>query len=56
MKPHISIITLGVKNLERSTKFYEDLGFPVERSEDITFIKTSKVTRMALYSLENLAY
>jgi uncharacterized protein len=31
MKPGISIITLGVDNLERSLKFYRDgLGFPTE--------------------------
>lgn len=31
MRPKISIITLGVDNLERSLKFYRDgLGFPTE--------------------------
>lgn len=31
MKPHISVITLGVDDLERSLRFYRDgLGFPTE--------------------------
>lgn len=55
MKPHISIITLGVKNVETATAFYEKLGFPVERNGAITFISTSPITKMALYGLEDLA-
>ena len=31
MKPRISVITLGVDDLERSLKFYQDgLGLPTE--------------------------
>ena len=56
MKPHISIITLGVNNLKKSTDFYEKLGFPVERSESITFISTSPISKLALYGLEDLAH
>ena len=34
MKPRISMITLGVADLEKSIKFYEDgLGFPRMESE-----------------------
>jgi len=32
MEPRISIITLGVKDLEKSLRFYRDgLGFPTTR-------------------------
>lgn len=31
MKPHITVLTLGVDDLERSLTFYRDgLGFPTE--------------------------
>lgn len=55
MKSHISIVTLGVKDLKRSTDFYEKLGFLVERSESITFITTSPISKLALYRSEDLA-
>jgi catechol 2,3-dioxygenase-like lactoylglutathione lyase family enzyme len=44
MEPRISIITLGVEDLERSLVFYRDgLGFPTTRkAEDgIVFFQTS---------------
>ncbi|NBD18124.1 MAG: VOC family protein [Cyanobacteria bacterium] len=56
MKPRISIITLGVSNLEKSYKFYTALGFPTSKKpeDDIIFFKTDGVS-LALYPLEQLA-
>ena len=57
MEPRMSIITLGVRDLERSYRFYhEGLGFPTtSRLEDgIIFFQTSG-TRLALYPLDKLA-
>jgi predicted lactoylglutathione lyase len=53
----MSIITLGVKDLQKSYRFYhEGLGFPTEsKPEDgIIFFQTTG-TRLALYPLEKLA-
>jgi catechol 2,3-dioxygenase-like lactoylglutathione lyase family enzyme len=57
MEPRISIITLGVKNLERSLQFYRDgLGFPTTRNAEqgIVFFQTSGVC-LALYPYDELA-
>lgn len=57
MEPRISIITLGVKNLDVSYKFYhEGLGFPTTRKVDegIIFFQTSGAC-LTLYPLEKLA-
>ena len=57
MEERISIITLGVEDLERSFRFYKDgLGFPTESKIEngIIFFQTSG-TRLALYPLEKLA-
>lgn len=57
MESRISIITLGVIDLEKSFRFYhEGLGFPTEgKLEDgIIFFQTSG-TRLALYPLDKLA-
>jgi catechol 2,3-dioxygenase-like lactoylglutathione lyase family enzyme len=57
MEPRISIITLGVADLERSYKFYhQGLGFPTTRKpeEGIIFFQTSG-TCLALYPLDKLA-
>jgi len=57
MEPRISIITLGVKNLERSYNFYHHgLGLPTTRSPEdgIIFFKTNG-TCLALYPLDGLA-
>jgi len=54
MEPRLSIITLGVSNLQRSFSFYaEGLGLPTTRHPDqgIIFFKTSGVT-LALYPYE----
>jgi hypothetical protein len=57
MEPRISIITLGVKSLQRSLEFYRDgLGFPTTRKaeEGIIFFQTSG-TCLALYPCDELA-
>ncbi|ELR67916.1 Lactoylglutathione lyase [Photobacterium marinum] len=56
MEPRISIITLGVSDLERSFHFYQSLGFPTTRKPEsgIIFFQTSGVC-LALYPLEELA-
>ncbi|TCK08200.1 VOC family protein [Marinobacterium mangrovicola] len=57
MEPRISLITLGVDDLERAYRFYaEGLGFPAHRTEgqDIVFFSTAG-TRLALYPREKLA-
>jgi len=56
MEARISIITLGVKDLERSFRFYhEGLGLPtLNKVEDgMLFFQTSG-TRLALYPLDKL--
>lgn len=57
MEARVNIITLGVKDLERSYHFYhEGLGFPTENKleDGIIFFQTSG-TRLALYPLDKLA-
>ncbi len=57
MEPRISLITLGVKDLERSLRFYRDgLGFPTTWNGDkgVIFFQTRGVC-MALYPYEKLA-
>ena len=57
MEPRISIITLGVKDMARSIRFYrEGLGLPTDAKNDakIAFFGTAG-TRLALYPLADLA-
>ena len=57
MEPRISIITLGVSDLVRSTAFYRDgLGLPLQEGsgEGIAFFDTQG-TWLALYPREELA-
>ena len=56
MKPHISIITLGVRDLAASVKFYEvGLGFPrMESPPEVAFF-TLNGTWLGLYGREALA-
>jgi catechol 2,3-dioxygenase-like lactoylglutathione lyase family enzyme len=56
MKQHIHIITLGVKDLETSKKFYtETLGWKISRpQEGIVFFQSGGVV-LALYPRDQLA-
>lgn len=57
MEPRLSIITLGVADLERSYRFYHNcLGFPTTRKPDsgIIFFQTGGVC-LALYPEDKLA-
>ena len=56
MKPYLTIITLGVTDLQRSVRFYhEGLGLPLKgEPENIAFFDTGG-TILALYPREALA-
>jgi len=56
MEPRISLITLGVADLERATRFYEEaLSLPrLETPPSVTFFEMGK-TWLALWSRESLA-
>ncbi|WP_316858885.1 VOC family protein [uncultured Cohaesibacter sp.] len=57
MDPRISLITLGVRELERSVRFYRDgLGWPTsyEPGQGVAFFK-SWGTVLALYPIDKLA-
>ncbi len=44
MKPKITLITLGVADLDKSTKFYKKLGFKEEENNDtIVFFKLNNI-------------
>lgn len=56
MKPHITIITLGVEDLQRAIHFYQKgLGLPrTDDSESIAFFEMGG-TMLALYPRDELA-
>jgi len=56
MEPRISLITLGVADLERATRFYEEcLALPrLQTPPSVTFFELGK-TWLALWPRENLA-
>jgi len=57
LKPRISLITLGVTDLERSTRFYRDgLGLPMYdfEGEGVAFFTTA-TTWLGLYPIDALA-
>ncbi|MCU7842507.1 MAG: VOC family protein [Candidatus Thiodiazotropha sp. (ex Monitilora ramsayi)] len=56
MKPRISMITLGVTDLERSIRFYRDgLGFPQMESPPSVAFFTLNGSWLGLYGYEALA-
>ncbi|WP_036042270.1 VOC family protein [Leptospira alstonii] len=56
MQPRINMITLGVKNLEETVRFYEEgLGFPKMKFEGNIAFFTLNGTWFALYPWEELA-
>lgn len=56
MEQRLSIITLGVKDLERSREFYERLGWrrSMEKAEGIVFFQAGGIA-VALYPRQELA-
>ncbi len=64
MKPNISVITLGVDDLERSLLFYRDgLGFPTEgiigqefEYGAVVFIQLQPGLRLALWPRKSIAH
>jgi len=56
MKPHITLITLGVKDLQRAIEFYQQgLGLPRREGPDgIAFFETTG-TMLSLYPRDKLA-
>lgn len=57
VEPRISLITLGVRDLERSVRFYRDgLGFPLSSAsqEGVAFFQTGG-TVLALFARHELA-
>lgn len=57
LKPYVSLVTLGVEDLERSVTFYRDgLGWPVSgaSTKDVAFLRTGGVV-LSLYPREKLA-
>jgi catechol 2,3-dioxygenase-like lactoylglutathione lyase family enzyme len=56
MEPRLSLVTLGVADLQRATKFYEEvLGLPrIPTPPEVTFFELGK-TWLALYPRELLA-
>jgi predicted lactoylglutathione lyase len=58
MKPHVSMITLGVENVKRSAEFYRCLGFTPRTNNDdenIVFFDLVSGVVLALYWREALA-
>ena len=56
MKPRISMITLGVQNVQRSAKFYEQgLGFPKIESQPTVAFFDLNGSWLGLYGREALA-
>jgi uncharacterized protein len=52
MNPHVSFITLGVKDLNRAKQFYGDgLGWPiqVDQGHFVSFVQASGSSAVALY-------
>lgn len=64
MKPRISVLTLGVDNLERSLAFYRDgLGLPTQgiigsefEHGAVAFFDLQSGLKLALWSLDDLAH
>ena len=58
MKPHVAVITLGVRDLPRARRFYEDgLGWPVQQEDYnwVCFSLGGGSSALALYPWDALA-
>lgn len=64
MKPRITVITIGVSNLEKSLKFYRDgLGFPTEgiigkefEHGAVAFFDLQNGVKLALWARSSIAH
>jgi catechol 2,3-dioxygenase-like lactoylglutathione lyase family enzyme len=58
MKPHVNVITLGVRDLAQAQRFYADgLGWPIRVEDDnwVVFTLGSGDSVLALYAWDELA-
>ena len=58
MNPHVSVITLGVRDLDRARRFYgEQLGWPIHQEDDnwACYELEGGATALALYPWDELA-
>ena len=58
MKPHVAVITLGVKDLARARAFYsEGLGWPIQQEDQdwVCFLLGEGSSALALYPWDELA-
>ena len=58
MNPHVSVITLGVRDLPRSRRFYaEQLGWPIHQEDFnwVCFLLGGGTSALALYPWDELA-
>ena len=58
MNPHISVIAIGVMDVNRSKQFYGDLGWPVQidQGQFVSFDSADGSSGLALYKREALAH
>jgi hypothetical protein len=57
VKPAVSLVTLGVRDVAASTRFYEALGFPLSSGSvpgEVSFFRTAGGL-LGLYGADNLA-
>jgi uncharacterized protein len=58
MKPHVAIITLGVRDFARARSFYsEGLGWPIQQEDDnwVCFLLGDGSSALTLYPWDELA-
>jgi uncharacterized protein len=58
MRPHVAVITLGVRDLARARRFYSDgLGWPIQQQDEnwVCFTLGDGSCALALYPWEELA-
>ena len=58
MKPHVAVITLGVRDLKRARRFYsEGLGWPIQQEDYnwVCFLLGDGASALALYPWDELA-
>jgi uncharacterized protein len=58
MKPHVAVITLGVRDLKRARSFYsEGLGWPIQQEDSnwVCFELGQGASALALYPWDELA-